>query len=57
MLQHALSKKKKKQCYILQPYGPSFVEAFAIVWALHWARDEKFQSIIVKGDSKIHVMS
>ena len=56
MLQHYQKKKKKNQCYILQPYGPSFVEAFAIIWALHLARDEKFQSIIVKGDSKIHVM-
>ena len=54
MLQHY----RKKQCYILQSYGPGFVEAFAIVWALHLARDEKFQSgIIVKGDFKIHVMS
>ena len=51
MLQHY--QQKKNQCYILQPYGPSFVEAFAIIWALHLAR---FQSIIVKGDSKIHVM-
>ena len=56
MLQH-YQQQKKNQCYILQPYGPSFVEAFAIIWALHSARDEKFQSIIVKGDSKIHVMS
>ena len=56
MLQHY--QQKKNQCYILQPYGPSFVEAFAIVWALHLARDETFQSgIIVKGDFKIHVMS
>ena len=57
MLQHYQKKKKKNQCYNLQPDSPSFVEAFAIVWALRLAGDEKFRSIIVKGDSKIHAMS
>ena len=33
----------------------SFAEVTAIGWALQLARDEKFQSITIKGDSKIYV--
>ena len=33
----------------------SFAEVTTIVWALQLARDKKFQSIIVRGDSKIYV--